>query len=47
LGQAMSDLKSSPDGCRIFAQVFRGDPFKNPGNKDINLVIDICEENRK
>lgn len=47
LGQAMSDLKSSPDGCRIFTQVFRGDPFKNPGNKNINLVIDICEENHK
>jgi hypothetical protein len=47
LGQALSDLKCSPDGCRIYARVYRGDPFKNPGNHDTILIIDLCEETNK
>ena len=43
-GQALGDLRSSPDGCRIQARVYRGDPFKRIDSKDIRLVIDVCKE---
>jgi hypothetical protein len=41
-GQALSNLKSSPNGCRIHARVFRGDPFKRIDSKDIRLIIEFC-----
>ena len=41
-GQALSNLKSSPNGCRIHARVYRGDPFKRTDSKDTRLIIEFC-----
>lgn len=44
-GQALGDLKSSPDGCRIHVRVYRGNPFKRIQTNFTTIVIDLCREN--
>ncbi len=37
----------SPDGCKITAQIHRGDPMGDDWRENTRIVIDLCKENDK
>ncbi len=45
-GNGSSPIKTSPDGCRMFVSLMRGDLFSNR-NTYHSAVIDVCEESNK
>jgi hypothetical protein len=44
-GEPSGDIITSPDGCKIFAWVVRGDPSISFPRKYTRVVIDLCMEN--
>jgi hypothetical protein len=43
-GEPSGDIITSFDGCKIFAEVVRGDPSRSALKKYTRLVIDLCME---
>jgi hypothetical protein len=43
-GEPSGDIITSPDGCKIHAQVVRGDPSRSLPKKYLRVVIDLCME---
>lgn len=39
--------ESSPDGCKITAQIHRGDPMGDDWRQNTDIVINLCKENDK
>jgi hypothetical protein len=44
-GYPVSNIKISPDGCKLHARVMRGEPFRTLPINSLRLVIDLCREN--